>query len=265
MSLQSTVLMSPGAGLADAAQGAWHLVTRLGEAQILLPAMFAALLWLVLVARAPRTALWWLATTAVAASITTATKVAFIGYEVGYAPLDYTGISGHAMFAAAVLPVLAGIIAAGAAPRWRLGAVAAGYGLAAVIAYSRLPVGAHSAFEAVAGLALGSVASALALVAHRLPPTRPPLWLGIGLGLWMLSLPVGLPPSPTHSWVVQLSLAVSDRAKPYSRQAMHRDHRRELKRRRAAEPSVQASAHIPVQAPVQVSAQVSTQRTLRRR
>ena len=43
--------------------------------------------------------------TAAAALITTVTKVAFIGYEVGYAPLDYTGISGHAMFAAAVLPV----------------------------------------------------------------------------------------------------------------------------------------------------------------
>jgi membrane-associated phospholipid phosphatase len=248
MSLLSTLPAGSGAGLADAAHGAWHLVTRLGEAQILLPAMFASLLWLVLVARAPRTALWWLAATAVAASITTATKVAFFGHEVGYAPLDYTGISGHAMFAAAVLPVLAGIVAAGAGPRWRLAAVAAGYGLAAVIAYSRLAVGAHSAFEAVAGLALGSAASALALLAHRLPQTRPPLWLGIGLLLWMLSLPVGAPPSPTHSWVVQLSLAVSDRAQPYSRQAMHRDHRREMKRRRAAELSALASTQASAQA-----------------
>ena len=242
MSLQSTALMSPAARLADAAQGAWQLVTRLGEAQILLPAMFAAMLWLVLVARAPRTALWWLGATVIAASITTATKVAFFGYEVGYAPLDYTGISGHAMFAAAVLPVLAGIVAAGAGPRWRFGAVAAGYGLAAVVAYSRLPVGAHSAVEALAGLALGSAASALALLAHRLPPTRPPLWLGVGLVLWMLSLPVGAPPSLTHDWVMRLSLAVSDRAQPYSRQAMHRDHRRELQRRRATQQTAQSSA-----------------------
>ena len=92
---------------------AWGLVTRLGEAQILLPAMFVALLWLVLPARTPRTALWWLAGTAVVALITTATKVAFFGYGIGYAPLDFTGISGHAMFAAAVLPVLAGLLAGG--------------------------------------------------------------------------------------------------------------------------------------------------------
>jgi membrane-associated phospholipid phosphatase len=240
MPFPSNAMASTGADLAGVARDAWHLVTRLGEAQILLPAMAVALLWLVAVARAPRTALWWLGATAAAASITTVTKVAFFGYEVGYAPLDYTGISGHAMFAAAVLPVLAGIVAGGGEPRRRLLAVAAGYALAAVIAYSRLRVGAHSAVEAAAGLVLGSLASALALNAHRLPEMRPPLWLGAALLLWMLSLPVGAPPSPTHGWVVRLSLAVSDRAQPYSRHAMHRDHRRELKRQRAAQWSASA-------------------------
>lgn len=222
--------------------GAWSLVTRLGEAQILLPAMFVALLWLLVPARTPRTALWWLAGTAVVALITTATKVAFFGYGIGYAPLDFTGISGHAMFAAAVLPVLAGLLAGGTTTRWRMGAIGAGYLLAALIAYSRLRVGAHSQSEALAGLLLGSLASALALSAHRLPDRRPPLWLGAGLLLWMLSLPVGAPPSPTHGWVVRLSLAVSDRAEPYSRRAMHRDYRREMKRRAATQASAQATA-----------------------
>jgi hypothetical protein len=59
----------------------------------------------------------------------------------------------------------------------------------------------------------------------------------VGMALWVLSLPVGAPPSPTHGWVIRLSLAVSDRAQPYSRHAMHRDHRRELKRQRAAQPA----------------------------
>lgn len=222
---------------------AWGLVTRLGEAQILLPAMLAALLWLVLLARTPRTAGWWLAGTAVVALITTATKVAFFGYGVGYAPLDYTGISGHAMFSAAVLPVLAGIVAGGSRPRWRHAAIGAGYLLAAVIAYSRLRVGAHSPSEALAGMLLGSLASALALSAQHLPEMRPPLWLGAALMLWVLSLPLGAPPAFTHDWVVRLSLAVSDRTQPYSRRAMHRDHRREMKRRAAAQLSAQAPAH----------------------
>lgn len=231
--------ISSSVALAQAGS-AWHLFTRLGEAQILLPAMAAALVWLVLVARTPRVAAWWLGATAVAALLTTATKVAFFGYEIGYAPWDYTGISGHSMFAAAVLPVLAGLLAGGTAPHWRRAAVAAGYLLAAAIAYSRLPVGAHSPVEALAGFALGSLASGLALWAPALPAARPPVWLAAALVVWVLSLPAGAPPSPTHGWVVRLSMAVADRDKPYQRWQMHRDYRRELKRQRAAQSSAQA-------------------------
>ena len=93
------------------------------------------------------------------------------------------------------------------------------------------------------GLVLCSLASALALSAHRLPDMRPPLWLGAALLLWMLSLPLGAPPSFTHDWVVRLSLAVSARAEPYSRRAMHRDYRREQQRRTTAQASAQAPAH----------------------
>lgn len=175
---------------------AWHLFTRLGEAQILLPAMAAMLLWLVAAARAPRMAAWWLGGTAAAALVTTATKVAFFGYEVGYAPLDYTGISGHAMFAAAVLPVLAALLAGGSRPRWRRATVAGGYLLAAAVAYSRLPVLAHSPAEVVAGLVLGSLASGLALWAPPLPQARPPAWLAASSVIWVVSLPAGAPPSP---------------------------------------------------------------------
>ena len=237
----SSALAQTGATYSDAARLAWALVTRLGEAQILLPAMLAALLWLVLAARALPVALWWLAGTAAAAALTTVTKVAFFGFEIGYAPLDYTGISGHAMFAAAVIPMLAGLLAGGATPRWRRGAVVAGYALAALIAYSRIKVGAHSSFEALTGFILGSMASALPLNAQHLPDMRAPAWLAAGLALWMLSLPLGAPPSLTHGWVVRLSLAVSDRATPYSRHAMHRDYQRELKRRQGPQLSAQAA------------------------
>ena len=201
----------------------WNLFTRLGEAQILLPAMLAALLWLALAARDRRSAWRWAAITFVVALITTVTKVAFFGFEVGYAPLDYTGISGHAMFAAAILPVLCAVAACGT--RWRSAAVAFGYAAAVLVAYSRVPVGAHSPSEAIAGLLLGSLASALVLRFTRLPEKRAPLWLAIALALWVFSLPLSAPPSFTHGMVVKLSLAVSDRKVPYSRWRMHRDWR----------------------------------------
>jgi hypothetical protein len=203
----------------------WLLLTRLGEAQVLLPAMLAALLWLAWSQRATPMAVGWLAGTAVVAMLTTASKVAFFGFAVGYAPLDFTGISGHAMFAAVVLPVLATVCVGSAAPRWRALAAGSGYAVAALIAYSRLEVGAHSASEALSGLVIGSLASAWVLRGWHRPVARPPLWLALGLLLWMTSLPLSAPPSLTHDWVVRLSLAVSDRTVPYSRWRMHRDHR----------------------------------------
>jgi len=211
----------------------WHLFTRLGEAQILLPAMLAALLWLALSARDRRSAWRWAAATFVVALVTTITKVAFFGFEVGYAPLDYTGISGHAMFAAAVLPVLCAVAACGT--RWRNAAVAFGYALAVLVAYSRLPVRAHSPAEALAGLLLGGLASALVLRFTRLPEQRAPLWLGAALSVWMLCLPLNAPPSFTHGMVVKLSLAVSGRTVPYSRWRMHRDWRLQQQHQRDAQ------------------------------
>ncbi len=217
--------MNPDLTSELASLNGWLLLTRLGEAQVLLPAMLAALLWLAWSQRATPMAVGWLAGTAVVATLTTASKVAFLGFAVGYAPLDFTGISGHAMFAAAVLPVLATVCVGGAAPRWRNLAAGGGYALAALIAYSRLKVGAHSASEALSGFILGSLASAWVLRGWHRPVARPPLWLALGLALWMTSLPLSAPPSLTHDWVVRLSLAVSDRTVPYSRWRMHRDHR----------------------------------------
>ena len=201
---------------------AWSLFTRLGEAQILLPAMVAAWLWLL---RTPRTrplAADWMLATGVAASLTTATKVAFMGWFVGSAALDYTGISGHAMFAAAVLPVLARVAASGAPAPWPRAAVAAGLLLAAAIALSRVTTHAHSAFEAVLGFLLGAAASLWALRHSAAPSAPTPTWLGLALLAWMLVLPLGAPPSATHDWVTRLSLQVSGRSLPYTRADLHR-------------------------------------------
>ena len=74
----------------------WGQITRLGEAQILLPAMALALLWLWRQAGGRPLAVAWLLATGVAASITTVSKVAFLGFGIGHAPLDFTGFSGHA-------------------------------------------------------------------------------------------------------------------------------------------------------------------------
>lgn len=219
----------------------WSLLTRLGESQILLPAMAAALVWLWVTGQ-PALALRWLAATAVAAALTTLTKVAFLGYEIGYAPLNYTGISGHAMFAAAVWPILLLVIRPPESAPRRAWTVAAGYALAAVLAYSRVRVGAHSPFESLVGFGLGSLASGWVLQQGADARRRAPAWLAAALVLWFLALPPSAPEAPTHDWVIRLSLAVSERPKPYRRWEMHRDWRRAL------QPQAQARAAASVRA-----------------
>lgn len=202
---------------------AWTLFTRLGEAELLLPTMAAALVWLCLNPATRGLARTWALAGFAVASLTTASKVAFIGYRIGWESIDFTGFSGHSMFAALILPVLARIAAGRAPAPWPRLAVALGYAWAGAIAYSRIVTDAHSPSEALAGFVLGAAASAIALSAQRTEVQAPPAWLLVGVVAWMLALPVGAPPSRTHGWVTAVALELSGRSAPYTRHQMHRD------------------------------------------
>jgi len=208
----------------------WLAVTRLGEAQILLPAFLAGALWLALArpagARgraaegnahahdhpARRSALRWVAGITAATTVTTTSKIAFLGFGYGVAAIDFTGFSGHSMYAWSILPVL-GAIGAG-----RRG-VAVGVVLAVLVTCSRVSLGAHSWSEALAGMALGIGASAWTLADYLAHPgaVRPPWWLPLLIVAWLALLPTSAPPSRTHDLVVSISLKLSGRTRPYTR------------------------------------------------
>jgi membrane-associated phospholipid phosphatase len=107
-------------------------------------------------------------------------KVAFLGFGLGIAALDFTGFSGHSMYAASVeIPLLATCaLALCGRGRW-VGAML-GTALAALIAVSRVEVGAHSVSEAIAGFVLGGSLAAwvVAPCPGSGPPSRPcaPPW-----------------------------------------------------------------------------------------
>lgn len=219
-------------------ESVWALYTRLGEAQILLPAMAAAVLWLAWGRATRPLAAAWTACGLTAVGVTTASKVAFMGWAVGIAALDFTGFSGHSMSAALVLPVLARL-AAGHAPRpWPRLAIALGYLLAVAVAVSRVVVGVHSSSEVVAGFMLGATASALALRATQAPARLPPPWLLTAVAAWLMVWPLGGPMSPAHDIVTSLALRLSGNSTPYTREDMHRD--AQLRRDAGALPSALA-------------------------
>ena len=206
---------------APATLPAWQLFTRLGEAQILLPA--AALVGLSLLGRPAGRALvlrWW-GWLAGAVLLTTTSKLAFIGWGLGSARWDFTGISGHAMFSAAIYPVLLAVLWP---PRWskaRSAGAWVGAALAVAVSVSRVVVEAHSVSEAVAGTLVGAGAGA---VAWRLGTLRSGLavWLPPLIALWLLATPVVAPPSRTHSMVTRWALALSGHAQPCTRVQLHR-------------------------------------------
>lgn len=203
----------------------WAFVTRLGEAQILLPAALAALVWLLRRDEGRRLAAWWVALLSLAVALTTASKVAFIGFGWGIPVINFTGVSGHAMFAAAVYPLLFGTLAGALPPSGRRAALLAGCALALLVGVSRAVIGVHSWSEVVAGLAVGGAVSGVALALARLPRTTFGLAVPAAVALWLALTPVHAPASRTHDWVTALSLKVSGRPVPYTRREMLREWR----------------------------------------
>jgi membrane-associated phospholipid phosphatase len=199
----------------------WYAVTRLGEAQILLPAALFAAGWLAWCMGARATARSWLGLLGLAIALTTVSKLAFMGWGIGVASLDFTGFSGHAMFAAAVYPMLARIAAGNASATGQKLAYALGVALALAIAVSRLEVHAHSLSEVVTGSALGLAASGLALRWHPISftPSRP--WMPMILLACLLAMPWKAPPALSHQLVTRLALALSQRPQPSNRADLH--------------------------------------------
>ena len=197
----------------------WSAVTRLGEAQILLPLMLVVALWC-LRERASRPGAWtWMLATAAAALLVTASKVAFIGFGWGLQEWDFTGLSGHAMFATAVLPVLGALVLRGEGGVSRVGA-AAGAGLALLVSVSRVVVGAHSASEVVLGAVVGFAAAVPAVLAfgrHGAGGRHLVRGAGAMALTWLAATSMAAPPSRTHDWVTRLSLAASGRTQPFTR------------------------------------------------
>jgi membrane-associated phospholipid phosphatase len=197
-------------------QPAWHTLSRLAEMGILMP---LALLVAWRMVRDPNSrilALRWMLALALASVLTTTSKVAFIGWGIGSAALNFTGVSGHTMVATAVYPVLLSVLLpAGVSGRLGIGL---GTTLALLIGGSRVELGAHSWSEVIAGWLLGGVVTWEAL--RTASPAAAPLhgfwWLG-GAAAWLLSCVTLAPITPTHSMVTRVALVLSGHSVPYTR------------------------------------------------
>ena len=203
--------------------GAWQLVTRFGEAGILIPCALLLAGWLALATRDWRPVLGWLMPLAAAVALTTASKIAFLGFGVGIASLDFTGFSGHSIFAAAVYPMLAYAASARLPLGWRVGAIGLAYIFALLVAISRVWLDAHSISEIVLGYALGTAASGTAMLALRgAQHLALPRVLALVLAFWLAWMPREPVLLPSHQIVTRVSLKLRGRPAPFTRAELHR-------------------------------------------
>ncbi|KRG50946.1 phosphatase PAP2 family protein [Stenotrophomonas beteli] len=185
----------------------WRTLSALGDSRWLLP---MALVLLITLPRADARLKWrWLLAIAVTAGVTLASKVAFMGWGIGIKSVHFTGFSGHAAMSSVVYPVV-GALLAGPAKRARAIGVAIGVLLAIAIAWSRIPLHAHSLSEVIAGLMLGLGCSAWALYGAR--PSRRAALISIAAALLAgAALPLAQPNLHTHQAVIALAKFISGR------------------------------------------------------
>lgn len=201
----------------------WLLITRFGDSAILIPMAALIVVWLGL-ARNWAGLFTWCALFGSAMMLVIVTKLLFMGWGIGIEEIDFTGFSGHASRAAAVLPVLFSLLF-GKAPRsWRSGPVLIGWSLALLLTVSRVVVNAHSQSEAWFGFALGAAVSTTFLSLQR--ESRfglARIWLLVPC-MALLIAPPATKPGKAHEWITGVALYLSGREAPFSREQLHVGH-----------------------------------------
>lgn len=213
-------MLAHPAGPANCMHSPWHILSTLGDSRLLLP--MAAVLLIVGWRTDTTWHVHWALALSVVGLIVLVSKLAFLGWGIGVARLDFTGFSGHAAMSAAVWPMVAYLVA-GRSPRW---AALLGFALAAAIGYSRIPLNAHSWSEIGAGLALGALGTAWVLGRDKESRLLPAHWVALALFVGGC-VPLVLPQLRTHQAVVQLAKTLSGAAKEFDRSAMHGKKKRE--------------------------------------
>ena len=192
----------------------WHSLTWFGDSGFLLPAALWIAVWLGIRSATRPSALLWVVLFCVGGSLIAGSKIAFLGWGIGSATLNFTGFSGHAAISASVWPVACWLTASRYEHRVRIAAASLGLLFAALIGASRLAIYAHSKSEVAAGFALGVAVSGIFLwQQHRLPHPR----VSWTLVLLSLATPIFFlrpgNPAPTQGAleVIAMRLAGTDR------------------------------------------------------
>lgn len=192
----------------------WIPFTKLADTTVMMPLAFMLAGWLAYTRRW-HAAVHWSLLFCVALTIVAISKIAYVGWGIGIASLDFKGFSGHAMRAAAVVPVFGYLMLQTRRRTPVLTTLILAFGFGIAIGVSRLILHEHSISEVLAGWLLGAVVSTIFLVneksVHLMPLNR------TVIAACTLILIPGLlgKPAPTERWIEGVALYLSGREAPY--------------------------------------------------
>lgn len=200
---------------------AWPIFTYLGDSMLLLPSALVLAIALYFKTTQFRSAIIWLVAFGCSGLLVSLSKILFLGFFIGSAHYNFTGISGHTAMSTTFWPVVFWFVARGLPVTARLWLVVAGYLLALGIAYSRLVLHAHSLSEVITGLMVGGLSSLSCLL---LLWQRPYVPLRPVEGLMLICLPIVIfstgKPATTQRFLGQLAAAMAGIEKPHTRQQL---------------------------------------------
>jgi len=194
----------------------WQLITNLGSSSFLLPILGIAVIELWLSHQKRAVYLWLLALT-LGVTLTLITKILFLGWGIGIASLNFTGVSGHTLLATSIIPILFFAVEDNSQSKFKNFGLYFGLLLSLTIGLSRIVLGMHSISEVVTGWLLGLVVCSVALSAiksHRYSLAY------LQFTVLILLLGSGTTTSnyiPAHDMEIKLALFLSGHDKPYSR------------------------------------------------
>ena len=194
----------------------WGALSVLGSIMVTGPLGIAIAVWL-LAGRSWRLSMSWCLMFGAGMALVVATNVAYAGWGIGIPEVKFAGLSGHAMRACAVFPVVLYLAFRRMGSPARGIALGAGVVLALLISFSRVPTLAHSMSEVVLGGAVGFAVAAAFIVQARSEHLAT-----VGRVLLALCIPVMLvmpfaEPVHTERWIQQLAVQLSGRTAPIER------------------------------------------------
>jgi membrane-associated phospholipid phosphatase len=183
----------------------WAVFTKLADTNFTMPVAALLACWLA-GARAWKPFFQWCFLFGTGIFLVLATKIAYVGWGIGIAAIDFKGFSGHAMRAATLAPPIAYFLTQRQTFHVRQIGLLIGVAFAVAICISRLVLGVHSISEAITGLVLGlMIPFSFILICNQKPViARNPGVLAIGLIILLPAL--AAKPAPTSSWIERTAI-----------------------------------------------------------